>query len=429
VPMVRAIAAYATVLLAIHATGCSGGNGGGGGSGGSGGSPSSTTGSGGGTSTASTGGTGGTSSTASTGGDGGGGATSSSSSGTGGAPQPVCPPLGQQNYVAMCSNTNGVPCSQWGDICMNGQCICDAPNACKPFTAIACDQNLPGDIAVDATHVYWLTGHPFGFLPGHQSAGPVGVMKAPKGGGNTVVLAGNELSPTSLVVDATHAYWTSGGEDAVKRVPIAGGNVQLLVNGQKDPISLATDGVSLYWIADGAVRKMPLAGGNPVTLVSGAPPPVALTVDGGQVYYATNDGAAIGNSTILSVPAAGGNPTVLAAGQTNTAELVVQGGYVYWTNRGNGGVPNGPTGSVARVPTAGGVAQTLSGGPTLIGGGITVDGSNAYWAVGNVLWMPIGGGSFTFLAKSQGDPSGIAADATHVYWTDRNSGFVLVMDK
>ena len=72
---------------------------------------------------------------------------------------------------------------------------------------------------------------------------------------------------------------------------------------------------------------------------------VALTVDGGQVYFATNDGAAIGNSTILSMPIAGGNSTVLATGQTNTAEIVVQGGYVYWSNRGNGGVPNGPTGS------------------------------------------------------------------------------------
>jgi hypothetical protein len=55
--------------------------------------------------------------------------------------------------------------------------------------------------------------------------------------------------------------------------------------------------------------------------------------------------------------------------------------------------------------------------------GLATDGANLYWAdsnAGNVLQLPVGGGTVKTLATGQGSPWSVAIDATSVYWT--NSG-------
>jgi uncharacterized protein DUF5050 len=52
--------------------------------------------------------------------------------------------------------------------------------------------------------------------------------------------------------------------------------------------------------------------------------------------------------------------------------------------------------------------------------GIAVDATNVYWTTsdGNVMKVPVGGGSPTTLATGQSNPFGIAVDATRVYWAN-----------
>ena len=76
-----------------------------------------------------------------------------------------------------------------------------------------------------------------------------------------------------------------------------------------------------------------------------------------------------------------------------------------------------------RVPIGGGTPTTLAssqGQPT----SIAVDDENVYWGCGKtglVMKMPIVGGPPVTLASGQLGPTAIAVDATSVYWTNQGT--------
>jgi hypothetical protein len=72
-------------------------------------------------------------------------------------------------------------------------------------------QNRPWNIALDGECIYWTN---------RGSGGRDGaVVRAPKTGGSTTVLAQGLASPWSLVVAGAYVYWTNQDDGTVMRVP------------------------------------------------------------------------------------------------------------------------------------------------------------------------------------------------------------------
>ena len=63
---------------------------------------------------------------------------------------------------------------------------------------------------------------------------------------------------TDIAVDATHVYWVAGtvnlADGVVMKVPIAGGPPVMLASGQAQPIAVAVDATSVYWTNAGDVH-------------------------------------------------------------------------------------------------------------------------------------------------------------------------------
>jgi DNA-binding beta-propeller fold protein YncE len=90
-------------------------------------------------------------------------------------------------------------------------------------------------VAVDSTHVYWVTSGA-GIFRNDPAAK---VNKVPLGGGSVTTLASGQSGPVSVAVDGTHVYWTNSGDGTVNEVPIGGGKVTRLAADQGYPNSLA----------------------------------------------------------------------------------------------------------------------------------------------------------------------------------------------
>jgi len=145
--------------------------------------------------------------------------------------------------------------------------------------------NLPWNVALDATNVYWLG---------------TGVMKAPKSGGAAAQLSSEALLlPTAdLLVNTTNVYFTSGppgGMSGVSSVSVGGGTVAVVSatsSSVTTPGPIAIDASRVYW-ADGSGRvyAAPLAGGAAMALATCQDNVDAIAVDETSIYWLVNDSA------------------------------------------------------------------------------------------------------------------------------------------
>jgi hypothetical protein len=115
-------------------------------------------------------------------------------------------------------------------------------------------EKLPGDIAVDDTHLYfseWGNGLPFGRIP---LAGGAREELLPLG------------SPTDLAVDGTYAYFTHLW---LMKAPKVGGDAEYLAPELPNDVGqdqIIADGGRIYWVAS-ALRSIHPDGSDPKDLV------------------------------------------------------------------------------------------------------------------------------------------------------------------
>jgi hypothetical protein len=308
------------------------------------------------------------------------------------------------------------------------------------FTTLASGLNYPSSLVVDATSVYFING---GTAANNYVDGAL--MKVPTRGGKTTTVVSGQ-SPSGLAIAGTNLYWTNYGTfvsastnytlNTVMTVPISGGDPATLVSGQTGPEGIAVDATNVYWAnstVSGTVMKLPLGGGTPITLTSGLDFPGSIAVDATNVYWMNQgtSGRADGYARLMTVPIKGGTPTTLASADRMAASggIAVDAKSVYWVYSmwiyaaapGGGGVFSGPstcTGTVVKVPIAGGAPTTLASGQFCPGGQIAVDATAVYWVTdGSVMAVPLAGGTPITLASGQNANGGLAIDATSVYWT------------
>ncbi len=159
-------------------------------------------------------------------------------------------------------------------------------------TALATGLSYPGALAIDATSVYWTVLNPD--LTGT-------LMKVAIAGGAVTTLAtgwwgweiqtGDGTIPQLIAADGTSVYWVTGNINGAKaqimKVATSGGPTTSLSSIQSEFTTLALDATHLYWTDGGNFLSLLTAGGVPTTFATGEAPqePGGLALDATNVYW------------------------------------------------------------------------------------------------------------------------------------------------
>ncbi len=214
--------------------------------------------------------------------------------------------------------------------------------------------------------------------------------------------------PDVIALDEAHVYFTVAGVGSVRRVFKGGGATETLTNDADADVR----GVALFdntlVFADGkGVHSVDRSGGAVTTLATSQAGARFVAVYGGRVYWTD------GQPAIRSVPVGGGAVTdhvVVSVG--NPIRIAVDDQGIFWSRTG------GPINVLAHG------ADTLFalGSPQSIGD-FVLDCPNAYFTdncgspCGTIVRAPKDKSPTVFLAQGLPFPTGIATDASFVYWS------------
>jgi hypothetical protein len=369
----------------------------------------------------------------------------------------------------------------------------DGSNPQRIISQSEVPSNSPYALAVGTSHIYWMN------LNGGSSP-TNSIWEANLDGSNPQSLVTVPNGPTALAVDASHIYWgaqdATGFGGALWEAGLDGNNPHTFVTGGDFPAGMAVDPGNVYWttIGDGSdgaggIWAAGLDGTGAHTLVTGqsipeaiavTPPPAALAFtpapfDYGQVgtgqasspqtfTLANTGGQATGALTDTLTGSAAFTLTgdtctgiSLAPGETCTVTVRfapasistfaatltaasadpavtatdaltgtgVRPRLLYWTSE---------RGAINMIPLtgAGPPAALFSHRSPLTG--VAVDASHIYWAnsptslaLPNIREATLTDTNETILVSATeglDSPAGLAVDASHIYWADSANGMV-----
>ncbi|HLL52935.1 MAG TPA: hypothetical protein VK447_05275 [Myxococcaceae bacterium] len=199
-----------------------------------------------------------------------------------------------------------------------------------------------------------------------EQTNPGNVMKAPVGG-SPVALATNRFGPVAVATDGGNVYWVENGNPGqVLRVSANGGTITALAGNRFALMGVATDGTNVYWLEStnpGGIMKVPVGGGAMTAVLTNRFGVSHIAVDSANLYW-------VEGTTLQKMPKAGGTITTLAT-RVSAEGLATDGVKVYWAENFN-------PGNIMMVPVGGGTPTNLHSGPHALLG-VGVDDTNVYW--------------------------------------------------
>lgn len=191
----------------------------------------------------------------------------------------------------------------------------------------------------------------------------------------------------SIAVDATGVYYAQCPGISVGtlyKVPLTGAPTGTALTGVVAcPEQWALDSTTIYYTSiydPPALYKAAKSGGTVATVTTTSDPTWALAQNGSDLYFTTGDGSGYGE--LITIKKDGTGKSTLTGGLNGGGSLFVDGGHIYIASRGTFS-SNYSDGAIYRIPL--GVASPA------------VD----------------------VIAENIAQPTGVAADATALYWVNR----------
>lgn len=314
--------------------------------------------------------------------------------GPGGGGQGGGCPGQQQNCGSGCVDIGGdeANCGGCGRVC---DTTCTA-GRCVPFP-VATGQSSPKSVTLSANDVYWIAGG--NEVRRNQKTGPTddtietiftmsglneialggmdqgivfagttsGVLRADANVGATATQVTGSSGDISVVAaNLTRVYWTDGGT-TIQEAEVVSGNAAQFGGTEDSPKDIAATNNDVYWTTSATVRTARVATAVGVDVEAGSTQaPFYIAVGGTTVCW--TQGAPVARVYCLADGA--GSATEITAGEAPMAVAVPQNalGYVYWAEADR----------IQRRLIAGGPVETMAEG----GGAITslaADGTHVYW--------------------------------------------------
>ena len=238
--------------------------------------------------------------------------------------------------------------------------------------------NQSAGLAVDETTVYW-------------SNGDGGVYSAPKAGGPPKVLlpSTDDGAPGKFVIDDLYVYALTPDTTATSqlvKLPKTGGSSTVLATGLLQPIAMAIDSANVYWADGGSqVSGVPKAGGTvvPFSYYSGFV--LVLAADDSGVYGLDIE------CNVLKFSEGGGTTQVLAKTASSMADceeqLAMDATRLYWAASLFGEAST----TLYSVAKTGGDPTAFLTCKSFSGSGVAVDSTNIFWAANDpedILRLP-----------------------------------------
>lgn len=225
-------------------------------------------------------------------------------------------------------------------------CPVEACDAKKTHLADPIGPGTIQGVALDGETVYWTDG---GTVPSNTGNGKVKRCSFSSCGAAVEIGPGQQLFPREIMLLNDAVLWsvqgTGTGNGSIYKAPKMGGDAVLIRAGQNFPTAIAADATDVYWTEStnaGAVLRCPHNTGGycqaPVEVAPGAGPlakPVDVVIGGGRLYFGT-----AGDGTIRSCPLPGCGadaPLVHASGRPGLHQIALSLSCLLWTDDTGGG--------------------------------------------------------------------------------------------